>query len=492
LHRFKVERRRHLSRDSFLLVSAGYAILTGAIWVFEAKRIRTTGADVITIFITLFVLECCLPGIVMYGCLPFVDEHEPTGNPVLDRIFFATDVPTAFLVLGLVAWTALCFYAFTALNGVLLRRVFPSLPVRSYFVVAGFPLRLVVVLTMGFLLTMMSFYTLGDTLVERYANLILLRARSEDVKATLLNTYGFVLTQTWGLLSVPALFVIFERRGRGLLWLLCLLFAVIFALLTGDRRAIFIPILLVYLTFVLFDGRWRVRFVAAAAFPILVWVAFGKELLGAIAYNQDPSEVLGRYSTLGSAVLRTASEVGLTLVESVGSISLLDLDARFGVDHLLSVLHRVPASWFGWDFELPKPIVRVATEEFSSSADSDIPPGLFGQMWLDFRVFGPIVWGFVLSLQMSIVQRVFSLTIPTRQAMAVFVLITFIIALPLDTGSYDFTFSADILLLMMCVWLTFKLLRVQVTGRNLGDVRTHSVGETPPSSLVQQPVQRQV
>jgi hypothetical protein len=72
------------------------------------------------------------------------------------------------------------------------------------------------------------------------------------------------------------------------------------------------------------------------------------------------------------------------------------------------------------------------------------------------------VWGLILSVQMSIVQRIFARTIRTRQATALFVLVTFVIALPLNTGSYDFTFSVDINALALCLLLTFKLQGVRL------------------------------
>jgi hypothetical protein len=465
------------------LVAAGYAVLTVAVCIFEAKRIRASGPDVITAFISLYVLQCCFPGIVIYCCLPLLPQDWLTGNQVFDRIYSVTDLATAFLVLGLAACTAFFFYAFVALNEVLLRRFFAP-PLRgSYFILSGFPVRLVILLLMGFVLTSVSFYSMGDTLFERYANLILLRARSGSLRRTLLTTYGFGLTQTWAWLSIPTLFVLFERRGRDLVWFLCLFFAVAFAVLSADRRAIFIPILLAYLTLVLFDGRWRVRLVAVAATPILIWIAFGKEILWFFAISHDPGDVFGRYETVTSGILRAGSEIGITLVESCGTISLLDLDPRLGVDHLLSVLRRVPVAWFGWDFELPKAIVRVTTETFSTSDDSDIPPGLFGQMWLDFRVFGPVVWGFLLSVPLSIVQRMFALTIPTRQAIATLVLMVFVIALPLNTGSYDFTFSIDVIALLLCVWLAFKLVRVRVRSPSVAGVGSGEVGKSSRESL---------
>jgi len=442
-------------------VSLGYAFLTIAVGVFEAKRIRGTAPDAISIFIVLFLVECCVPGIVIYACLPLVDTNSPTEVPAIDRIFAAADLPAALLVLGLTAWFVFFFYAFVALNGRLLRSFWGRSPSGSRLALTGSPPRLLTVLVFGLALSLASFYTLGSSLVERYANLILFRAGAAQGQENVLNAFGLALTQTWAWLCVPALFVIFERSGRRLSWFLCLVFLGVFMVLGVSRRALFIPVLLAYLSLVLFDHRWRPRWLLAAAIPVLLWIAYGKELFGILAFGRTFGDVLGRYETLPASFLRAASEIGLTVVESLGSINLLDLPPRFGVDHLLSVLREIPTShrWLGI---LPTRIVRLSTEAFGTPHDDDIPPGLFGQMWMDFRVFGPIAWALILSLEMSIVQHLFAQTVRTRQAAALFALITFVIALPLNTGSYDFTFSIDIYALVLCILLTFKFVQVRV------------------------------
>jgi len=45
----------------YVLVSLGYVSLTGAVATYEARRIRATGPDSITVFIVLFAVQCCLP-----------------------------------------------------------------------------------------------------------------------------------------------------------------------------------------------------------------------------------------------------------------------------------------------------------------------------------------------------------------------------------------------------------------------------------------------
>jgi hypothetical protein len=412
-------------------------------------------------FIVLFLLQCCLPGIVIYACLPLVDPTSPTEVEAIDRIYAAADVPVALLVLGLTAWFIFFFYAFAAINARLLGRYGTHAARGLRLVFSGSPLRLLLVLAFGLVLSLASFYLLGSSFSERYINLILFRAGVQHGEESALTALAFSLTQTWLLLSIPALFAIYERRGRGLLWWVCLAFLAVFVILSVSRRALFIPLVLIYLTLVVFDHRWRLKWLLAAAIPIIVWVAFGKELFGVVAFHRSFGDVVGRYETVAASFLRAASEIGFTIVESVGSINLLHLPPRFGVDHLLSVLREIPTAhrWLG---DLPPRMVRLSTEAFATPFDEDIPPGLFGQMWMDFRIFGPVVWGLILSVQMSIVQHVFARTVRTRQAVALFVLVTFVVTLAVTTGTYDFTFSHDIYALALCILLTFKVQGVRL------------------------------
>ena len=441
------------------LVSLGYAVVTLGIVAFEARRTRRSGPDVISMFILLFVIQCCLPGIVMYACLPLVERSAPTDVQAFDRIYTAADLSTALTVLGLTAWFVIFFYGFTALNGRLLKTLANRPANESRLLISGSPLRLMTVLTLGLILSIASLYTLGSSLAEGYKNLILYRADLEGGQESVLVGFGFALSQCWTWLAVLALFAIYEHRGRGPTWFLCLSFLVAFVLFGVSRRAVFIPALLAYVTLVLFDHRWRAKWLLAVVIPLVLWIAFGKELIGIWAFNGTLADVTGRYETLSAAFLRAASDIGITVVESLGSISLLDIPPRFGVDHLLSVFRTIPTGhiWLG---TMPERIVRLSTAAFASPQDEDIPPGLFGQMWMDFRVFGPVVWALGMSVQMSVLQHFYSLTVRTRQAVALFALVTFIVALPINTGSYDFTFSIDIYVLLICILLTFRFGRL--------------------------------
>lgn len=455
-----------LQTDYFLLVALGYAQLTIAVGAFEARRIRASGPDLVSVFIALFVIECCLPGVAIYASLPFVDARSPTDVGAFDRIYTAVDLPAALLVLALTAWFAFFFYAFTALGRRMMSRVLGSAPVGSRLVLRGSSAGLLIALALGLALSLVSFYVLGASWLERYTNLILFRAGSPEIQRTVLTAFGFGLTQTWTWLCLPAIFVMYERRGRRLPWVLCLFLLGAFMLLGVSRRALLIPIVLTYLTLLLFDGRWRLKWVVAAAVPALLLVAFGKEMLGVLAFHGSLSDVFGRYQALSAGVLRAASEIGLTDVESLGTINLMHLPTRFGIDHLLSLFRSLPGDryWLAWP--LPGRIVRLSTAAFAAADSEDIPPGLFGQMWMDFGVFGPVVWAFALALPLSVAQHVFAATIRTRQAASVFALVAFVIALPLNTGSYDFTFSADIYALIFCLLLTFRFVRVRLPTAN--------------------------
>lgn len=125
---------------------------------------------------------------------------------------------------------------------------------------------------------------------------------------------------------------------------------------------------------------------------------------------------------------------------------------------------------------MPIRMVRLSTQAFATPYDQDIPPGLFGQMWLDFRLVGPVVWAFGFATQLSVVQRLFSLAVRTREATAAIVLVTFLIALPLNTGSYDFSFGDDIVAVVLSLLFTFKFVRISLRVEERETIKLDSNG----------------
>lgn len=448
--------------NGYLAVALAYAVFAVALYRFEAHRTRHGGVDAITIFIVLFVLQCCLAGFLIYAALPFVDPDSATEVPAFDRILQRADLTTAFLVLCMSIWFVVFFYVGTALTRALLPRHAAVVADVGTHSLRLRVVPLLVVIVLGVTLTVYSFMQLGDDMLTRYANLVLFRGQEGDVERNALNANALALTQTWAWLTVAAIFCVFAERGRR--WLLPVAIAVLLllALLGVSRRALFIPVLMIYLMSVLYGRRWRLRWVAAAALPLLLVLAFGKNMLAAIGATGTIETTVG-YESVAGALLRAASDLGITIVESLGTLQFVHVGPRFGVDHLISMVQIFPEHTLGLEVEYPERIVRISTEAFADPDAQDIPPGLMGQMWLDFRIFGPMVWGLVFGCQMAIVQFLFERLRRTRYAVAVAVLVVFVVALPLNTGSFDFTFSVDIIalafVLLLCVSVRRAALR---------------------------------
>jgi hypothetical protein len=180
-----------------------------------------------------------------------------------------------------------------------------------------------------------------------------------------------------------------------------------------------------------------------------------------MAFGVAVDSVGGNYQSWMSALLRAASDAGLTIVESVGTMLFLHVDMRFGVDHMLSLAQRFPEGVLGLDFNFPERLVRLSTEAFADANAQDIPPGFAGQMWLDFRAFGPVIWGLMFGLQMAVLQAFFERTERSLQAASVFVLLAFVIVLPINTGSFDFSFSVDIFALIFALLVCVRLRNVE-------------------------------
>jgi hypothetical protein len=461
-----------------LFVALAYLVFAASVGAFEYWRVRRTGVDTITIFVVILMLQCCAAGIVIYGLLPYVDPSSATGVHAFDRILQDTDIVLALLVLCLTVWFAVFFYVGCALARAAFSRLWPAVPGHKSTAVHVHGGRLTVVLVFGMALSLYVFYLMGDSLVNRYAQLVLYRAFEGDVERDALNANAFALTQTWSWLTVIAIFCIAgTRRWR---WLIpvCALALLTFALLGVSRRALFLPVLMIYLTVVLYSSRWRLRWIAAAAVPLVLVVAFGKNALATFAYGGAIESIADSYESWVSALLRAGADVGITIVESLGTLQFLDIGPRLGMDHLMSMVQILPEKSLGLDFDYPERIVRLSTEAFDEAYAQDVPPGLLGQMWLDFGMLGPVVWGLAIGLQVGIIQFFFERTRRTRESAAVFVILVFVVALPLNTGSFDFTFSVDIIALAVVLFWCVRLRRQPLQAARLVPA-IHPKIETP-------------
>ncbi|HJP58830.1 MAG TPA: hypothetical protein VJ865_02485 [Gemmatimonadaceae bacterium] len=448
----------------YLLVALGYVLFALAVVQIEFRRTRARGIDVTTVFIGLCMIQCCIPGIAIYSFLPLVDRAAPTGIDAFDRVYHAMDPTLAFAVLLLTVWFVLFIYIGSGLGRLILSSERLGGRKSYSFLLSVSLQRTFVVLAVGLLLTLLSFYLLGDSLPVRYANLILLRAGAPEIERTALNANAFALTQTWGFLAILAIFAAYETKGRGGAWIIAILLALVFAVLGVSRRALFLPIIFCYFTVSLQRAKFRLKWIAIAAVPMLLLLAYGKEILASVAFGIDVDTVSSNYQSLASAMLRAFSDSGLTIIESVGTLAFLHLDPRLGVDHVLSMLQRFPEGMLGWDFNFPERIVRVSTTAFADANAQDIPPGIVGQMWLDFRLLGPVVWGLAFGLQVSVLQALYVHTVKSYQSAAAFVLLAFVVVLPINTGSFDFSFNVDMIALVAALAFCVTVRREPVTG----------------------------
>lgn len=471
----------------FLWIAVAYLLLGLLVWWWESKRIVRAGVDLITVFLLFCLLQTCIAAIAIYALLPITDVAAPTTNPVFDRIFQATTLANASLVLCLTGWFIVWFYGGCGLAALVLPQGSEGRP-RFRLVARGW--RLAAVLACGLALTLFSFVNLGDSLTSRYANLILFRNLSDTVPRTALRATAFTLTQTWSWLSVLAMFLLYGRGNGKWLRVGTVALAIAFAVLGVSRRAFFLPILFIYVTLVLHNRRWYVGWILLAALPGVLWVSFGKQLFAAVAFGVPLDTVVGTYQSIPSALLRAASELGITVVESLGTLAFIPGQMRFGLDHVISLAQRFPEGMLGFNIDWPQRMVRISTEAFASHDAPDIPPGLAGQMWLDFRLLGPVVWGLMLGLQVGAAQWLFSRVDRSLGAAAAGVLVIFVLSLPVNTGSYDFTFSLDIIILFVVMVTCLKLRALSGDGRgasgmdaSVGPAIIGCGGEGEPSSI---------
>lgn len=449
----------------FPLISSAYAIVTVSVLAIELFRTRRGGIDAVSIFIALCLLQLYVPGVILYGLLPFTTTMDFTGIEAFDNILARTDAVSALLVLMLSTGFIFFFYLGDQIGARIIDGYQTEIRSNYDFVLHVNEKRLILILGGGVALTMLSFFLLGDSWFDRYKNLLLFRAADAGIERNALNANAFSLTQTWSWLAILGVFTFLRRPSRGLWFSFCIAVLVVLAVLGVSRRAIFLPVLISYLAFVLYTRRWRLALVAACAVPLVMFIAFGKNAFAAVAYGGSVNDVTGTYENWVNAGLRAACDIGITLVESLGTVQLMDIDLRFGRDHLVSMLQILPEKSLGFDFDFGDRIVRLSTAAFADESAQDIPPGLMGQMWLDFGILGPAAWGIVLGAQIGLLRNIHSRTVPTRASAALCTLLVFLIALPINTGSFDFTFSVDVVALMLALTCCVRLHRV--TGYHL-------------------------
>jgi hypothetical protein len=430
-------------------VSFGYSLFLLVLWRIEWGRTIKTGPDLLQLFLMLFAIEIIIPGALLTAMISLFGSSQKTGIYFFDLVQGDVGAVEAALVLVLsVLFVGALYVTWLAIDAVvgdnLIHRPRVRLEVSRR--------RLIFVMAIGLAGMWVLLQSLGGGVIG-YRNLMLFRAGSSEIERTFVTANLFSLTQTFLILSVLGVFTFWVRNSRRdfLFALSCL---IVFGLMCVSRRAFGIVALLAWFTFVVTRRKYYFfKFVLPATLVFVPIIMFGKEYIAFFSSSPDTVFDLAEanVATGLSGVRRVLSDIGFSIIESWATLLYLDIPFRFGVDHILSVARRIPDGMVGLDIDFPERIVRISTEAFLGKEEQDIPPGFVGQMWLDFGVFGPVIWGGCFGLQIKLLQIAYNNIKQTIEVTALFVIFLFIVALPINTGSFDFTFSVDILLLLLAI-----------------------------------------
>ncbi|MCD6732474.1 MAG: hypothetical protein LT103_02615 [Burkholderiaceae bacterium] len=435
---------------------AGFALLVaGVIVLYESSRVARHGADSMSLFMLIFGIQCVLPLACLGLFFSFASDRVVTEIPLFDGIYeqvrpldFALAVACAamFAMVGYLAY-AVTVSQLSALHEWRRPRQI-GVHRRAY----------VLIVVVGLLSGVYLLLSFGNGLLGGYASLVRFRNLDESIERGFVNANLFSLTQTFLFVGMLAPFVMGRANRLARAWPIWFLIVAVLASFGVSRRAVFIPVFFSVLVVLLRKGRVGILGPLIVGMLAGIVVVFGKPFLNVIAGNRssvdvDP-EALARY------VLLFVSDVGISAVESLGTIAMIDVPLRFGIDHLFSILRRIPTGMMGLEPFLPERFVRYSTEVFLGPDALDVPPGFLGQMWIDFWAFGPVVYGLVIGPLLGCIETVRRGFVNDWPAAALFSLFLFVFALPLNTGSLDFNFYVDIVGLFL---LAFFFVRTSDT-----------------------------
>lgn len=435
----------------------GYVVfLVLVIWI-ERIRVRRIGRyDFLMLFMVMFAIQIVIPPLITTAVFSFAGRDVQTGVWFYQRIIHDVTpvVVWAVLMLSVCFW-ATVYAVWFSLSRRFIGRELEGCYVRDQRIRRG---RWMVAMAIGVIAMIYLLHTTGGVNLYGYVNLINLRSGREGVK-TLASQDLLAFSQSFALLAI--LGVVWSLRRKSVLgFIVAAGLSVFFAIMSVSRREILIEIMVLYFTGVLWFSRFRLKhilFTAVLALPVLV---FGKAFLYGVSQSANDSitAILANRAgglDIASALVSASLDLGRSVTESWATLMYLHLPPRFGIDAVLSILRHIFLSGtLGLDLQWPERIVRISTRVFISSFAEDEPPGFIGQMWLDFRIFGPVMWGILMAFQIALLQRIYNRSRKTPEVTALYVVLFYIIALVINTGSFDFSFSIDwVLLVILSFWI---------------------------------------
>ena len=419
--------------------------------ILEWRNVNRRGGDSFTIVLAFVLIYVIVPSLGMHGLLGFYGADLRTGNYFFDKVFTNLNAVDSLLVFLLVVLFLFGFYLSAGFRRVgRLRRGGErrELKPKDGIIFLG--------ICSVFLMCAKFFWDLGDNFLERYANLILFRNLDALSDRNFFSANAFSLTQTLTWLTA-GIFYMYLANDHKVKAFGCFVVMLCSAFMMGSRRGLIFPVLIIYFSSVLYRNDLQLRKLLIFVPLAVLWVGFGKDLTGAVAYDVDSSVVFGRYDAVASLLLRALADIGISQIQSYAVLQHFDVSPRLGIDHLLSFLRRFPDGMLGLDIDWPERIVRITTKTFASTNDADIPPGLIGQSWLDLPVIGSLLWGVAIGCQCHLLDRWASTVAHTPSRVVFTTLLALVIALPINSGSYDFTLSVDIIFLVFLLLSFFRV-----------------------------------
>lgn len=447
-----------------ILAAAFYLCLTVLLFCLERNRTRRKGPDLLSLFVLIFAVQNIIPGMVISFLLSQYARPPDLGNELFDRIYQHISPVYIFLsAIMSLAFILTLYISYHKIHSRYAQTTTDHQPTRLRVI----PWRLLAMMLLGVISSYLLLKTMGEgSLLGSYGALVLFRAGTGPTR-NFVNANLFALTQTFSLLAViPFVYFAFGpgKFGKILRVGSAAAAVVIFSLLCVSRRALPLDILLIYFTFVMVNRKWYLKFAGIAFLLFLPVLIYGKAVIFSIGSKGSLDGVVDaiKITSASDALLSGFTYLGLSLVSSWATFMFLDIPWRYGIDHVLSMLSRIPLGSLGFDKDalFPERIVRISTRVFVDSNAQDIPPGLMGQMWLDFGIFGPVVWALIFAAALSFLQIRLDGKQKTPQAIVFFMICLYIISLPLNTGSLDFVFSVDNFFLILFLLFIYKRTKV--------------------------------
>lgn len=441
-----------------LFVAFAHVLLLLFLWHVERTRTAKTGPDLLQLFFLVFAIYLIIPGALLLAMVGLFSSNHSTEIFFFDKVLNHVGAIESGLVLLLaMLFVASLYITWAGLHTLfgLNRRYVPKISILVS------PQRWIFIMLLGLTGMWLLLELLGGGLIG-YQNLMLFRAGFEGIERTFATANLFSQVQTFLFLSILGVAIFWKSRSRtGLSFAVFCVMA--FGLMSVSRRAFALAMLLLYFASVLANGKFYLfRFVVPTALFFLPIIMFGKEFIAYFSIHGDVPTDIGDFGAASglAGVRRALSDIGISIVESWATVMYLDISPRLGVDHIVSLAKRMFPQFLGFNIDWPKRIVEISTEKFLGYPDQDIPPGFIGQMWLDFRLLGPVIWGVIFGIQLSLLQMAYNRISKSFDAIVLFAIVLYVVAMPINTGSFDFTFSVDIILLLILMRLVTVQRRV--------------------------------